>query len=202
MGDNDRSPRSLMRTGSLAFLQHTLLLSAAFSLLLVCLNWTSAQTSRQTAANHRKVSVQEIDFEGLKRLINRNPANPRPLLINFWATWCDPCRDEFPDLVKIDSHYRSRGLEFITISLDDPQEMKTGVPRFLREMRAYMPAFLLKEADPEPAITYVDNQWSGSLPATFLFDSEGKVIYKRFGRIQVQELRAAIDKVVISRASQ
>ena len=183
-------------------LQRVFLLSAAACLLFLCFTSAAAQTCRRTAAKTKNVPVQVIDFEGLKRLIARDPAARRPLLVNFWATWCDPCRDEFPDLVRIDSHYRTRGLEFITVSLDDPEELTTGVPSFLRQMRAYMPAFLLHAADPGPAILYVDEQWSGSLPATFLFDPDGKVTYKRFGRIQVPELRAAIDKLVGSGATQ
>ena len=47
-----------------------------------------------------------------------------PLLVNFWATYCDPCRDEFPELVKIDKDYRPRAMEFITISLDDVMTSK------------------------------------------------------------------------------
>ena len=61
--------------------------------------------------------------------------NARPLLVNFWATWCDPCREEFPDLVKIDADFRRKGLDFITVSLDDLSEIKTEVPKFLRRCR-------------------------------------------------------------------
>src|SRR5258707_2977419 len=57
--------------------------------------------------------VREIDLDGLKKLIQRDPKDTRPLLINFWATWCDSCREEFPDLVKIDADYRAKGLNFV-----------------------------------------------------------------------------------------
>jgi thiol-disulfide isomerase/thioredoxin len=150
------------------------------------------QNRLKDAASPARVAVAELDFAGLQRLVKRDPAKPRPLLINFWATWCDPCREEFPDLVKIDSDFRAKGLEFVAISLDDKQELSTGVPRFLRQMRARMPAYLLSVDDPSPSITFIDAQWSGALPATFLYDAEGKVVYKRFGRVRVPELRIAI----------
>ena len=143
-----------------------------------------------------RAEVREINLDGLKQIIQVDPKNPRPLLINFWATWCDPCREEFPDLVKVDSDYRSKGLNFVAVSLDDISEIKTTVPKFLNEMKAEMSAVLLNVNDPEPAIKSVDTAWDGQLPATFLYDKEGKVVFKHFGRIKPDELRAALDKAV------
>src|ERR1051325_6073575 len=143
--------------------------------------------------------IREIDLEGLKNILQRDPKDTRPLLVNFWATWCDPCREEFPDLVKVDNDYRGKGLNFIAISLDDVSDIKSAVPQFLKEMKATMPVVLLNVNDPEPAIKIVDATWNGQLPATFLYDKEGKVIFRHFGRIQPDELRAAIDKQVIAK---
>ncbi len=140
--------------------------------------------------------IREIDLEGLKKLLQRDPKDTRPLLVNFWATWCDPCREEFPDLVKIDADYRAKGLNFVAVSLDDVADIKTTVPQFLKEMKATMPVVLLNVNDPEPAIHAVDPNWQGDMPATFLYDKDGKVVFKHFGRIKPDELRAAIDKQV------
>jgi thiol-disulfide isomerase/thioredoxin len=140
--------------------------------------------------------VREINLDGLKQIIQRDPKDSRPLLINFWATWCDPCREEFPDLVKVDVDYRSKGLNFVAISLDDISDIKTAVPKFLKEMKAEMSVVLLNVNDPEPAIKAVDPTWDGQLPATFLYDKDGKVVYRHFGKIDAAELRAAIDKTV------
>ena len=81
--------------------------------------------------------VREIDLEGLKKILQRDPKDTRPLLINFWATWCDGCREEFPELVKIDNDYRDK-LNFVSISLDEVTEIKTAVPDFLKTMKAQM----------------------------------------------------------------
>ena len=143
--------------------------------------------------------IREIDLDGLKKLLLRDPKDTRPLLINFWATWCDPCREEFPDLVKVDSDYRSKGLNFVAVSLDDISDIKSAVPKFLNEMKATMPVVLLNVNDPEPAIKAVDEKWDGELPATFLYDKDGKVIFRHFGKIKPDELRAALDKVVVSK---
>ena len=147
-------------------------------------------------SQRRGLTVREIDAEGLKKIIERNGKNARPLLINFWATWCEPCREEFPDLVQIDKEYKARGLEFVTVSLDDPADIKTSVLQFLRQMRAPAPAYLLNVLDPEPSIKMVDQTWGGALPATFLYDAQGQIVYKHMGRIKPAELREALEKVV------
>jgi len=155
-----------------------------------------AQKQKGRAAKPRKpvAVVSPIDTDALKGLLTQQ--RERPLLVNFWATFCDPCRDEFPDLVKIDKDYGPRSLEFVTVSLDDFSEIKTSVPLFLDSMKAKMPAYLLNVSDPEPAINLVDARWQGDLPATFLYNEKGEVVYKHIGRVNTAELRAAIEKVV------
>jgi len=143
--------------------------------------------------------IRQIDLDGLKKLLERDPKDTRPLLVNFWATWCDGCREEFPDLVKIDNDYRAKGLNFVAVSLDEVEDIRTKVEPFLKEMKAAMPVVLLNEKDPETAIHFVDPTWQGDMPATFLYDKDGKVVFKHFGKIKPAELRSAIDKAVGSK---
>ena len=82
---------------------------------------------------------------------------------------------------------------------DDVTDIKTSVPQFLDSMKATMPAYLLNASDPEPAINLVDARWQGDLPATFLYNEKGEVVYKHSGRVNTAELRAAIEKVVSRR---
>src|SRR5260370_39811428 len=139
--------------------------------------------------------IRVIDLDGLKKILQRDPKDTRPLLVNFWATWCDGCREEFPVLVKIDNDYSARGLNFLSVTLDEVSD-KTKAVEFLKEMKATMPVVLLNVNDPEPAIHAVDEKWDGALPATFLYDRVGKLVFKYFGKIKPAELRAAIDKEV------
>jgi len=181
--------------------------AACFSLLLLDVQ-AAAQSAapgsararrkpRTTAAAKSRVNARAVNGPEMQALLKRD--GTRPLLVNYWATWCDPCRDEFPDLVKIDQDYRPQGLDFIAISLDDIADLKTTVPKFLNQMKATMPVYLLNVADPEPIITAVDRQWGGAMPATFLYNNQGEVVYKHFGRIKTPELRAAIEKLVGSK---
>ena len=169
-------------------------------ILLVSLVAPAQKRKGRTGKPRKPVAVvSPIDTEALKGLLTQQ--RERPLLVNFWATFCDPCRDEFPDLVKIDKDYRPRSLEFVTVSLDDFSDIKTGVPRFLDSMNAKMPAYLLNVSDPEPAINLLDPRWQGDLPATFLFNEKGEVVYKHIGRVNTAELREAIEKVVSKKGS-
>ena len=170
-----------------------------FIIGLSAMIWSSAAPlqSRASGVAESKNVVKELDLDGLKKLLDRSSKNPRPLLINFWATWCDACREEFPDLVNVHTKYSERGLEMIFVSLDEPSDIDTVVPQFLREMRAEkIPNYLLNVPDPAPAIDAVDTAWKGALPATFLYDTQGKIVFKHTGRIKPEELRAALDKVV------
>jgi thiol-disulfide isomerase/thioredoxin len=144
--------------------------------------------------------VTQIDEIKLKSLIK---PSGKPFLVNFWATWCDPCREEFPDLVKIGADFKDK-IDFITISLDDLAEIKTGVPKFLAEMKSEMPAYLLKSQNEDAAITSVSKTWSGGMPFTILFNEKGEIAYSKEGKFKPEVLREEIEKLVkpvVSKAS-
>ncbi|HEY2964547.1 MAG TPA: TlpA disulfide reductase family protein [Pyrinomonadaceae bacterium] len=172
--------------------------SKVILLIILCMLLASlavpAQKRKYGTAKKAQTVITPIDTDALKNLITQQRQGP--LLVNFWATFCDPCREEFPDLVKIDQQYRPQSLEFVTVSLDDVSDIKTEVPKFLEAMKATMPAYLLDASDPEPAIKLMDPKWSGALPATFLYNEKGEVVYKHIGRVDPTELRNAIEKLV------
>lgn len=187
-----------------SFTRPLMLALGVIGLLLTFTAPATGRESRESQATRRprgkRVAVKPaspvrvITADELAPLLK--PNNRRPLLVNYWATWCDPCREEFPDLVKIDQDFRIKGLDTIAISLDDLAELKAEVPKFLRLMKVRMPVYLLNVADPEPSIKMVDPTWAGALPATFLYNAQGEIVFKKFGRFDTAELRAAIAKVM------
>jgi thiol-disulfide isomerase/thioredoxin len=149
-------------------------------------------------AQTTKPKITQIDILELKRLVR---PQGKPLLINFWATWCIPCREEYPDLVKIDQEYRGK-VDFITVSLDELADKDTLVPQFLTEMKAEMPAYLLfTNNNDEAAIAVVSKDWAGALPFTILFDQKGAIAYSRQGKVKIDLLKAALTKAVTTTAA-
>ena len=151
------------------------------------------KVSPKTAATPANLPrVTQIDEVKLKSLIK---PNGKPLLINFWATWCDPCREEFPDLVKISVDFKDK-IDFMTISLDDLADIGGDVPKFLAGMKAEMPAYLLKSANEDAAITSVSKDWRGGMPFTILFNEKGEMAYSKEGKFKIEVLRQEIEKLV------
>ncbi len=165
---------------------------ALLALLLCTAAAAQGPGAKPGAAAQTGPVITQIDLKGLRDVLK--PAG-KPRLVNFWATWCDPCREEFPDLVKLDADYKGR-IDIVTVSLDDPNDIKTIVPKFLREMKAEMPAFLLVTPDEDAAIAVVSRDWNGNLPLTMLYSETGDVAYMRSGKIKAAVVSAEIDKVL------
>ena len=166
----------------------------AFGWLFASLFAADAQGQRRNAAQPAPVGpkVEKIDEKRFAELLK---PNGKPLLINFWATWCEPCRQEFPDLVKIDAEYKGK-IDFITISLDFEEEIATTVPKFLAEMKAEMPTLLLVTADETAAIQMVSKDWAGALPFTVIYAPDGTMSYFHQGIVKHDVLQAELDKLI------
>ncbi len=99
----------------------------------------------------------------------------RLLLVNFWATWCAPCREEIPDFNRLLAAYRDRGLRIVGISMDE--EGEEVVKPFVAEFEMTYPVAIGDDALAEA--------FGGlpGFPTTFLVDAEGTIVDKWFGAI-------------------
>lgn len=146
--------------------------------------------SKETQPSVKVTLINELE---LKKVLTPDPS--RPLLVNFWATWCDPCREEFPDLVELDREYKGK-IDFITISLDDVENIATTVPKFLSSMRSEMPAYLLKTSDESGVIAGITTEWHGGMPFTALYQPDGKLAYFREGKVVIAKLKDELNKLL------
>jgi len=95
------------------------------------------------------------------------------VLVNVWATWCDPCREEMPEVVRFYRNHRAGGLRLLLVSADDPASAPE-VARFLAKLGADGARAFIKTGDDMAFINGLDPRWSGALPASFLFDGVGR----------------------------
>ncbi|NHA04595.1 redoxin family protein [Mucilaginibacter sp. HC2] len=156
------------------------------------IKWAEKQDWIQKAAvtwANEPVKLDTIDAAGIANLVKNKSDKLR--LINLWATWCGPCVAEFPELVTIMHLYRDRGLEFVTISADDPSR-KDKALSFLKGKQASGPNYIYTGDDKYKMIEAVDPKWDGALPYTMLVDPDGKVVYGKQGIINPEELKKII----------
>lgn len=141
--------------------------------------------------------VTLVDDAAFRKLL---VPNGKPLMINFWATWCGPCREEFPDLVKLDNEFKGK-IDFITVTLDFEEELKTGVPKFLADMKAGMPTFLLVTPDESAVISTITKEWAGALPFTVIYEPKGSLTYFHQGIISPDAVRGELNKLLTTNAA-
>ena len=96
------------------------------------------------------------------------------VLVNVWATWCQPCREEFPDLMKVRRELAPSGLRVVLVSADFDDDREEQVRKFLAAQGADFPSFL-KEGKDEEFIEGLEPKWSGAIPATLVYDAEGRL---------------------------
>lgn len=126
---------------------------------------------RQITRSHNLL-VGEVDAKGLAQRIAREKGNV--VLVNFWATWCVPCREEFPDLSRLQKAYAARGLRVIGVSTDLQRETP-AVGKFLAEQKPAFPNYRKKSGgDDQAFIDAVDKSWGGELPFSVLYGRDGQ----------------------------
>ena len=132
----------------------------------------------------------EVDAKGLADRIAREKG--RVVLVNFWATWCVPCREEFPELARLYKAYGGRGLRVLGVSTDFDRET-AAVKKFLEEQKPGFPNYRKKSGgDDEQFIDAVDKSWGGELPFSVLYARDGKKAKVLSGKHTYGEYEAEI----------
>ena len=139
------------------------------------------------AQQARIVPVDTSEFRALLRA-----ARGGSVLVNFWATWCVPCVEEFPDIQRLRDNYRARGLTVILVSLDRPADTATSVARFLRNHGEHSTVYIKKAGNDEAFINAVSSDWSGALPATAVYDASGALKVLRIDKQTYSDLTTLI----------
>ena len=133
--------------------------------------------------------LKPVEAATLKTILKKKQG--KVVMINLWATWCVPCREEFPDLIKLYGNYRDRGLELILISVDDP-EQRRQVEVFLKENGVTFPTYINAEETHEALIDFLAPDWIGGFPTTFVIDRKGRLTVSLVGGQNYQVFQKAV----------
>ena len=109
------------------------------------------------------------------------------VVVNFWASWCIPCRDEHPILLEAAREYQDKGVKFVGIAYNDKPE---DSQRWLNELGKSYPS--LVDAGARTAIDY----GVSGVPETFILDKQGVVAFKKFGPITTAEITQKLDSLL------
>jgi len=121
-----------------------------------------------------------MDLDGNE--ISLSDFNGKVLILNFWATWCSPCREEIPDFVEVYNEYESKDVQFIGVSNEDISTLKS----FVEDYDISYP-ILIDDAN-------IMGKWGiSAIPTTFVFDKNGQIIFKNVGMMTGEQLKNIIE---------
>ncbi len=154
--------------------------------------WMYKEASRQKELEKFEkmpVNLKPASQDDLKAL--RKNSTGKLLLVDFWATWCQPCREEFPEFETMYRMYGKRGFDLVTVSINYPDE-QPGVLKALNSEHATSTNFILGSTDIYANLAAFDPKWNAAVPYTLLIRPDGEVVYKSQGTVDVVKLRRLI----------
>ncbi len=128
------------------------------------------------------------DLQGRRRSVKE--WDGKVLAINFWATWCPPCRREIPSFNALQREYGPRGVQFLGVAVDDPKAVRA----FLQELPVAYPVLLGEKEAMEVAVRYGDE--AGVLPFTAIVDRQGRIAFVRYGELSEALARQVIESLL------
>ena len=141
------------------------------SVVFVMLAAMTAFAGRQSPKSAAPRDPELIDAQGYQKLVEQYRG--KPLLVNFWATWCEPCRHEYPMLNELAKQYAPQGLKVVGVNLDDDGDLIL-MRRFLARYKPVFPNYR-KQAGGEEAFRQAALAgWTGALPASVFYAKDGR----------------------------
>lgn len=131
--------------------------------------------------------IQKIKIKALNDLIATSDSI---LIINFWATFCKPCVEEIPDLIKFAKKYKKQKASLYLVSLDLEDYYPEKIKKFVAKKKYAAKIAWLDESNADYFCPLIDATWSGALPATLIVNN--KMSYKKFYEKQLSSLEIEV----------
>lgn len=152
-----------------------------------------------SAAASASVTPQGLRLTTAEQLLgSMKSSGKKATLVNAWASWCGPCRREVPMLQALAANFKPQGVEIVLVSVDDAKD-EAKAASFLKDNGITLRSYLVAEnlGDFKNAI---NPRWPGMLPASFLFDAQGRLVHFWGGEAFEQEIVPVIDAFLAGRA--
>ncbi len=145
-------------------------------------------------AAHSQTVTKLSSIDDLMKI--QEESKGKVVLYNFWATWCKPCVEEFPEIIKLYNDYKDKGFTVVFISLDETDDLDSKVIPFLKKNNVDFTAYI-NDFRPQPAIIdFYDKQWEGAIPSTYIYDRDGNLSTKFIGSRDYTFFEKEIKKVL------
>ena len=150
-----------------------------------CNNETPIDAKTQAILGTPAPAFEITGFTG--NTINLEKHKGKPIVINFWASWCMPCQKEAEDLENVYKFFKNRQVQFIGIASDDKE---VDARKFIEEYKITYPNGMDENKDVSKKYSVL------TLPITFIIDRDGKIAFKKIGKIDEDRLKKEIRKVL------
>ena len=145
------------------------------------------------AAPVAAAKLPTLDEVGYARMVAEHKG--KVLLVNFWATYCVPCRAEMPKLVLLQKKWKARGFDLVTVSADEVEQEAQAL-QFLQKNGVQAPFYRKQAKSDDKFINGIDPKWSGELPASYLYDKAGRKVKSFFGEVDLAQVEREITKLL------
>lgn len=155
--------------------------------------WDNGMSPAMAAVENKPApnfKLKDIDGKDVKL----SDYKGKVVIVDFWATWCVPCKKEIPDFIDLQNKYEKQGFTFIGISVDE--DGAKVVKPFYKEMKMNYPVLLMDNK--------IQEQFGGirGYPTTFLIDQNGKIIKKYFGTTEKKVFEDDIKSLLAKQKNQ
>ena len=159
---------------------HSFILCLALIVNIAACDNTSKEATTNNKETPPPVDFSLVDLDGNIRSLKEWEG--KFIVLNFWATWCPPCRTEIPSFIKLQQKHADAGLQFVGIAIDN----EVSVQQFSMQMNINYPILIAQTQGIELARQY--GNLSGALPFSVLINPEGVIVARHVGILEPEEI--------------
>ncbi len=156
-----------------------------------------AESAAQGQKGGKAAGLPLIDLAGYQKVVVEHRG--QPLLVTFWATWCEPCQTEMPLINRMARKYGPKGLTVVGISLDEEADL--NVERdFLKKIGPVFPSYRKQAGNEDAFIRGIAPDWDGAIPATAFYSRDGRLAAFTIGANSASDLEKTIEQLLATPA--